>query len=132
LVCPVFPDLLPEHGIGDSDEVAVLEAQDGEIRAWLRSGPPISRPLPAPWVGEVVVVDRGPQVTGWGLREGIGGQERENGRRTLEERLAECEKPGLRARVVESGEPHLPIEPWLVRGNEGRSSIQGPWFVAKL
>src|SRR5262245_62028301 len=65
-------------------------------------------------------------------RERIRSHERKHGGRGLQQPPTERKKPGLRARVVQRGKPHLPIESRLVRGNEGRPPIQPPRFVSKF
>ena len=85
--------------------------------------PPTACQIAVGGCGEYVIVASGSEVFGRPIRKGIVFQEREDRRRALEQPTAEGEKPRTPADVIsERSEPHLPVEAWLVRSDEGGAS----------
>ncbi len=58
-------------------------------------------------------------------------EEAVHGFRTAQEPDQRVDEPGILACVAERGEPHLPIEPWLVRLHPGQGPVQGAGLVVE-
>src|SRR5215831_15983121 len=105
------------------DQLSVPKGQGGAVGALLFPIPPRPGFLPGLGVREPVVVDGGAQIPGRRLWEGVLLEQSQNGRGAFEEAQAEGEEPGLRSRIPERGEPHLPVEPRLVGSDESRTVV---------
>src|ERR1051325_9263244 len=69
--------------------------------------------------GELVVVEGGSQVPGWGGREWVFAKETQDGRLALEEAQGEIQEPLARLPLwPERYEPLLPVEPGLMGFDE--------------
>ena len=60
--------------------------------------------------GKGIAIEDGADITGWLIREGVGGEEAERAGVVVEEFLYEGKGPGIFVGCGHSGEPHLPVE----------------------
>ncbi len=75
-------------------------------------------------IAESVVIDFRADVSWWGVGEGIGFEQAEGPRVCLPAiagRILQTNGSVSRCRVF--GKPHLPVQPWLVRGDETRTTL---------
>ncbi len=103
--CPVLIFLCPVLNVmgGHGREPGVAEALSGPVEVVGVAG----------W-GEGIAVEDGADITGWLIRERVGGQEAECAGVVVEEFLYEGEGPGIFVGCGHSGEPHLPIQAELI------------------
>src|ERR1700693_3740846 len=69
------------------------------------------------------------KITRGGVRKRICFQQPQHGRRTLKQPREKIHEPSLSLDVIQRCKPHLPIQPWLMRGNDGRSTLRVAYLV---
>src|SRR6476646_7291061 len=84
--------------------------------------PPGAGPLPLGRLREAVLPEPRPHETRRNAGKRIAREEREHGRRALEQLLEKTREPGVLLEGAERREPHLPVEPRLVRRHERRTA----------
>ena len=80
----------------------------------------------------MVLINDGADVFGRRVGERVVLKQREHFRRALQQAHAEIDEPRVFAISAQGREPHLPIQPRLVRRDEARTPLQVPRFVIEF
>src|SRR5688572_31671690 len=114
---PLIVSLLrPSNG----HELAVLQRKNRAVKTRQFAPPPRSRPSALRRVGEVVFINERADVSRGRAGERIRRKQLRGGMRSFEQSPAALEEPWVVPEVAQGSEPHLPIQPGLVRRDERR------------
>src|ERR1051325_5656617 len=102
------------------------------IKSFALAPPPIARRAALGEVGEMIFVKHGAQVARRFFGERIFLEQREHVRRALRQTNQEIHEPRIATIITEGGEPHLPVQTRLVRGDKGGPALEIPRFPSEL
>ena len=117
--CGGSPSLLPQREFG-TIRAPEFPAPPGAVAAFRRQ------------IGEPVIVHQCANEPGRGVGKRIVLQESNHVRRTAQQPLAEAQEPRVAAVILERREPHLPVQPRLMRRHKRRRAKHVAGFVPKL